>query len=331
MKIWLSHAPGPPSALRLEEAPPPEIGPGELLISVRAVGVNYPDRLIVEDRYQLRPPRPFAPCGEAAGLVEAVGAEVRGFRPGDRVAALTLWGALAERIAAPAERCVLLPPEMSFETAAAFPMVQGTAWHALVERGGLKSGETLLVLGAAGGVGLAAVELGAALGARVVAAASSPAKLEAAMQAGASDGLVYPADLQEGERRDLAARFKSLCGPSGADVVLDPVGGAYSEPALRAMAWGGRFLVVGFPAGIAAIPLNLPLLKGCDLRGVFWGEALNRDPDAFRRQMSALFDLWSQGRLRPRLHAAIPFARAPEALDLLETRGVLGKLVVSLP
>lgn len=328
MKAILSTRPGGPDTLVISDLPEPEPGPGQVRIAVRAVGVNYPDRLIIEDRYQIRPDRPFAPCGECAGIVDALGPGVADFAEGDRVMTLTLYGALAEKLVVDAAQVAPLPEAIGFETGAVLPMVYGTAWHALVDRGALTPGETLLVLGAAGGVGLASVELGRALGARVLAAASGEAKLAAARAAGAADGLVYPARLDRDGQKALAQRFKDLCGRDGADVILDPVGGAYAEPALRAIAWGGRFLVVGFPAGIPAIPLNLPLLKGCDLRGVSWGAAIQRDRTLFRRVMAELAQRVSGGGLVPRIEARYALDRAAAAIARLDERAIVGKLVV---
>lgn len=330
MKAILSTAPGGPDTLTLSDLPDPVPGPGQVLVAVRAVGVNYPDRLIIEDRYQIRPPRPFAPCGECAGVIEAVGAGVGDLAQGDRVVALTLHGALAEKVVADAAQVAPLPAGIDFETGAVLPMVYGTALHALVDRAALQAGETLLVLGAAGGVGLAAVELGRAMGARVVVGVSSEAKLAAARAAGAADGIVYPARLDADGQKALAAAFKDLCGKGGADVILDPVGGNYAEPALRAAAWGGRFLVVGFPAGLPSIPLNLPLLKGCDIRGIFWGAALMRDPGMLRRQIAQITGLIGEGKISPRIDARYPFAQGADAIARLDARDIVGKIVVTL-
>lgn len=332
MKAMLSTAPGGPETLIVGELPAPEAGPGQVVLEVRAVGMNYPDVLIIEDRYQFRPERPFAPGGEAAGVVAEVGPGVEDLAPGDRVAVVPGWGALAERVAAPAAACVRLPDDMPFETGAALLMTYGTSLYALKDRGGLKAGETLLVLGAAGGVGAAAVELGKALGARVVAAVSDPAKADFARELGADETVIYPCgELDKAAVRALSAQFKSACGGEGADVILDAVGGGYAEAALRAAAWNGRLLVVGFPAGIPSIPLNLTLLKSAQIVGVFWGAHVAREPALHAENMARLLELWRQGRIRPRVSGTFPFARAGEAIAALGERRAVGKLVVTVP
>ncbi len=332
MKALLSKIAGGPETLVLEDVAEPVAGPGQLLVRVSAVGANFPDSLIISDRYQFKPDRPFAPGGELSGTVEAVGQGVDGFAPGDRVVAITIWGAMAEKVAVSAWRCVRIPEGMPFDEAAAFLLTYGTAYHALVDRARIKAGETVLVLGAAGGVGLAAIEVGKALGARVVAAASSREKVALATSLGADEGVVYDPLLTEGEgQKALAATFKKACGAEGADVVLDPVGGVYSEPALRSIAWLGRFLVVGFPAGIARIPLNLPLLKGCDILGIFWGSAMERDPVRHREALGELFELYGQGRVRPVISARFPLERGADAIVELTARRANGKIVVTIP
>lgn len=331
MKAVLSHAPGGPETLRLEDAPDPEAGAGQVLIEVAAVGVNFPDVLIIEDKYQFKPARPFSPGAELAGTVSAVGEGVSGFAKGDRVLAMTGWGAMAEKVAAPAEKAVKIPDAMPFDEAAAFLMTYGTSYHALADRARLKPGETLLVLGAGGGVGLAAVELGVAMGARVIAAASSEAKLEPALAAGAAEGVVYTSgELDRDAQKALTDRFKAVCGKDGADVIYDPVGGPFSEASLRAIAWEGRFLVVGFPAGIAKLPLNLPLLKGCDVQGVFWGDFVRRNPARHAEEVEELFALYAAGKIRPRIHARFPLDQAAEALRELSGRKAVGKVVVTV-
>lgn len=332
MKALLSRSPGGPETLVLDDVPEPSPGPGQVRIAVRAVGVNYPDVLIIEDKYQVRPPRPFSPGAEAAGIVDAVGEGVAGFAPGNRILAMPGHGAMAEKVLARAERCAHLPDAMPFDEAAAFLMTYGTSHHALADRGRLRPGDTLLVLGAAGGVGLAAVEIGAALGARVVAAVSSEEKLALARARGASAGFVYPSGPFEAEgRKALADAFKKACGPGGADVVYDPVGGDYAEAALRAIAWRGRYLVVGFPAGIPKLPLNLVLLKGCDVVGVFWGGFLEREPEGHATSLAALFRLYAEGRIRPEISGRFPLARGGEAIRALASRQARGKLVVTVP
>lgn len=332
MRAVLSKVAGGPETLVLEEIAEPVAGPGQVLVRVAAVGANFPDSLIISDRYQFRPGRPFSPGGELAGTVEAVGEGVVDFAAGDRVVAITIWGAMCEKVAVDAWRCARIPDDMPFDEAAAFLITYGTSYHALVDRARLAAGETLLVLGAAGGVGLAGVEIGKALGARVVAAASSREKVDVALRVGADVGVVYDPRLAEGDgQKALAAEFKKACGSDGAAVVLDPVGGAYSEPALRSIAWLGRFLVVGFPAGIARIPLNLPLLKGCDVLGIFWGSALERDPARHREALAELFDLYGLGRIKPLISARFPLDRAAEAIVELSARRANGKIVVTVP
>ncbi len=332
MKALLSKAPGGPASLVLEEVADPAPRAREVVVRVAACGVNFPDSLVIEDKYQMRPPRPFSPGGEVSGVIESVGAEVAGFRIGQRVLASTGWGGMAEKVAVAAARLMAMPDAMPFDEAAALLFTYGTSYHALKDRAHLNAGESLLVLGAAGGVGSAAVELGKAMGARVIAAASTRDKVDLAKSWGADSGAVYPAGPfdKEGAKK-LTELFKSACGESGADVVYDSVGGDYSEAALRAIAWRGRFLVIGFPAGIARIPLNLALLKGCDILGVFWGEFARRDPKANAANNAELIALYSAGKIKPRVSARFPLARAGEAIALLAGRGALGKVVVTIP
>ncbi len=331
MKALLSTAPGGPDTLQLSELHDPVAGPGELLVRVRAAAINYPDVLIIEDKYQMRPPRPFAPGGEIAGEIEALGEGVEGWKIGDRVIAVPGFGGLAEKIVIPAASAIALPASRSFVDGAALLLTYATSIHALYDRGNLASGETLLVLGAAGGVGLAAIELGKARGARVIAAVSSDEKAQAARDAGADDTIVYPrGPFDKDGSKALAGQFKAAVGPSGADVIYDPVGGDYAEPALRSIAWGGRYLVVGFPAGIPRLPLNLTLLKSCDVRGVFWGAFAARDPAANAAHVATLFRLWDEKRIGPRVSATYPLARGGEAIAALAARSVIGKVVVTL-
>jgi NADPH:quinone reductase-like Zn-dependent oxidoreductase len=331
MKALLSHSPGGPQTLRLDDISDPVPGAGELLVRVRAAAINYPDVLIIEDKYQMRPPRPFAPGGEIAGEVEAVGDGVTGWKVGDRVIAVPGFGGLAEKIVIPAATAIALPEARSFVNGAALLLTYATSIHALYDRGDLAEGETLLVLGAAGGVGLAAIELGKARGARVIAAVSSEDKAQAARDAGADDVIVYPrGPFDKDAQKALAEQFKGAVGRSGADVIYDPVGGDYAEPALRSIAWGGRYLVVGFPAGIPKLPLNLTLLKSCDVRGVFWGAFAARDPAANAAHVATLFKLWDEGRIGPRVSATYPLARGGEAIAALAARSVIGKVVVTL-
>jgi NADPH:quinone reductase len=328
VKALLSIEPGGPETLRVEEVPEPSPGAGELLVRVRACAINFPDVLIIEDKYQLKPVRPFAPGGEIAGEVLAAGEGVTGWAAGDRLIAATGFGGLAEQLVVPADRAIPLPAERSFAQGSALLMTYATAIHALVDRGRLQSGQTLLVLGAAGGVGIAAVEIGKALGARVIGAVSSEAKAAAAREAGADETLIYPSG--EFDSKALSQLFKQATGPAGADVILDPVGGGYSEPALRSVAWEGRFLVVGFPAGIARLPLNLTLLKSCDVCGVFWGAFAARDPKANAAHVEQLFRWWAEGEISPKITATYPLERAAEAIAAIRDRKAVGKLVVTL-
>ena len=331
MKALLSIEMGGPDTLVLSEIDAPVAGPGQLLVAVKACAVNYPDVLIIEDKYQFKPARPFAPGSEIAGIVEAVGQGVTGFKIGDRVIAVTGHGGLVERIAVPAVSVYKLPPDRSFEDGAALLMTYATSIHALVDRGRIKEGDVLLVLGAAGGVGLAAVELGVAFGARVIGAVSSEEKAEAARAAGAHDTIIYgQAPFDKEASKALADAFKAKVGPDGADVVYDAVGGDYAEPAVRCMAWEGRYLVVGFPAGIPKLPLNLTLLKSCDVCGVFWGAFAARNPSANAAHVARLFRLWADGKIRPRVTEVFPLERGGDAIAALGNRTAIGKLVVKV-
>jgi NADPH2:quinone reductase len=331
MKALLSRSPGPPETLVIETVADPRPGIGEVLLSVRACSVNYPDVLIIQDLYQFKPERPFSPGSEVAGVIEALGEPNEQFKVGDRVLAMTGWGGMAEKLVVPLDRCVPIPDTMSFEEAASFLLTYGTSHYALKDRAQLRAGETLLVLGAAGGVGLAAVELGNAQGARVIAAASSEDKVALAQQCGAAAGVVYPSGpFDKAGAKALADRFKSACGPNGADVIYDPVGGDYAEAALRSIAWEGRFLVIGFPAGIPKIPLNLALLKSCQIIGVFWGAFSRRDPVGNERNTRELLDLHARGVIKPQISERFPLDRAGEAIARLAGRKVMGKIVVTI-
>lgn len=331
MRALLSEAVGGPDTLVLHaDAPPPAPAPDEVLIRVRACGVNYPDTLMIEDKYQFRPARPFAPGGEVSGEVLAVGGQVGGFKTGDRVIALVGHGGMAEQVCAKAAKCIAMPDGMPFDEAAAFIFTYGTSYHALKQRANLQPGNTLLVLGAAGGVGLAAVELGVAMGARVIAAASSEEKVELAKRHGAAEGVVYPrGPFDRDGAKALAELFKQACGKHGADVVYDAVGGDYAEAALRATAWEGRFLVVGFPAAIPRIPLNLPLLKGCQIVGIFWGAFTERDPAANAENNAELVEFYRAGRIRPHVSLRFPLEEGGRAIAELSARRALGKIVVT--
>ena len=329
MRALLSKAPGGPETLVMDELPDPVPAKGQVLVAVKACAINYPDVLIIEDKYQFRPARPFAPGGEISGVVEAVGEGVTSLAVGDRVLGTIGHGGLVEKIVTDASRLYKLPDGRSFEEGSALVLTYGTTIHALLDRGHLKAGQTLLVLGAAGGVGLAAIELGKAFGARVVAAVSSEEKAQACREAGADATLVYGrAPFDKDASKALADQFKAATGPNGADVIYDPVGGDYAEPALRSIAWEGRYLVVGFPAGIPRLPLNLTLLKSCDVCGVFWGAFAARDPGANQAHIDHLFRLWAEGKIHPRVTEVFDFAEGGAAIAKMAARGAIGKLVV---
>ena len=331
MKAVLSKFAGGPETLVVEDVPKADPGAGQVRICVSACALNYPDTLIIQDLYQFKPQRPFAPGGEVAGTIDAVGAGVKGLRIGDRVIGWCWWGGLVQSLVIDASRCIPVPDSMPLDEAAALLLTYGTAHYALRQRSSLQSGETLLVLGAAGGVGLAAVELGHAWGARVVAAASTQEKIDYALRYGASDGVVYPARLPD---RQSASAFseslKQALGKSGANVVLDVVGGDYTEPSLRAIAWEGRYLVVGFPAGIPKLPLNLALLKGCQVIGVFWGEWVLRNQAEFNKSVNDLMNLYAEGLIKPHISQRFPIERAGAALRVLADRKAVGKIIVTM-
>ncbi len=331
MRAVLSKTPGSPETLVVEDVLDPTPIKGEVVIEVKAVGINFPDTLIIEDKYQFKPARPFSPGAEVAGIVDAVGEGVKGVQRGDRVIAVPGWGGLRERIAVPAATVIPMPDGMSFEEGAALVMTYGTSYYALKDRANLQPGESLLVLGAAGGVGVAAVELGKAMGAHVIAAASTGDKVQFALEAGADNGLIYPSGpMDKAAQKELSGEFKLASGRDGADVVYDAVGGDYAEPALRAMDWGGRYLVVGFPAGIPSLPLNLTLLKSVSVVGVFWGAAVMRDPAAHAANMADLLRFWREGKIKPRVSRTFPLERAAEAIQALGDRSALGKVVVTV-
>jgi NADPH2:quinone reductase len=322
MKALRCHAFGPIDHLKVEHIPAPVPGPGEVLIDVQAASINYPDALMVQGLYQVKPPLPFTPGAEFAGVVAAVGDGVVHLRPGDRVAASTGTGAFAEQAVAEAARVLPLPPAMDFDTGASFVLAWGTSLHALQTVARLQPGETVLVLGAAGGVGVAAVQIAKAMGARVIAAASSDAKRALAREAGADETVDYT---QPEWRREV----ERLTGGQGADVVYDAVGGAYAEPALRATAWRGRYLVVGFAAGeIPRLPLNLALLKERAILGVFWGAAMARDPRQLMADLRQLAAWFAEGRVRPPVTERVPLDGAAAAMARLAGRQAMGKLVV---
>ena len=324
MRAILCRQYGPPESLTVEEVDEPVAKDGQVVVDVKACAVNFPDVLIIRNLYQFKPPLPFSPGAEIAGVVRSVGPGVESVRVGDRVFASTGWGGLAEQIAVDARSLIPIPDGIDFGPASSFLYAYGTSQYALKDRGRLQPGESLVVLGAAGGVGLAAVELGALMGATVIAAASSDDKLELCRDYGAAETINYTTE-------DLKTRMRELTGGVGADVVYDPVGGPYSEPALRATAWEGRFLVVGFAAGdIPAIPLNLTLLKGCEIVGVFWGAFVGRQPERHRSNVEELVAWWRAGKLRPHVSATYPLDRAAEAIRELADRKAKGKIVVAV-
>lgn len=322
MKALLCAEYGPLEKLAVEDVPSPTAGPGQVVVDVKAAALNFPDALMVQGLYQVKPPLPFSPGAEVAGLVKAVGQGVQGLKAGDRVIGFPGTGGFAEECAVAAGKIMPLPENMDFATGAALVLTYGTSLHALQDCGRLQPGETLLVLGAAGGVGAAAVEIGKAMGARVIAAASSGDKLALCRQLGADETIDY-------SREDLRQRALALTGEKGVDVVCDPVGGGYTESALRALAWRGRLLIVGFAAGeIPKIPLNLALLKERSLIGVYWGDSVRHDPRGHMRNMQQLMAWFAEGKVRPVVSERFPLARAPEAMRRLLDRQVKGKLVI---
>lgn len=331
MKAMLSTAPGGPETLELTELPQPEPKKGEVRIRVRAAGLNFPDTLIIQDLYQIKPPRPFAPGGEVAGDIDAIGEGVKNLAVGDRVLAMTGFGGFATEMCIDAGRVMKIPDAMPYDEASCLVLTYGTSHHALKNRAEIKAGESLLVLGAAGGVGAAAIELGKAAGAKVIAAVSSEEKAQFCRDLGADETIVYSRDMDDrAAQKEFSNQIKQLAGGDGVDVVYDAVGGAYAEPAVRALAWKGRYLVVGFPAGIPKIPLNLTLLKGCQIVGVFWGAHTVREPKAHAENMADLYRMYAEGKIKPRISARFPLEKAADALTLMQDRKVLGKVVLDV-
>ncbi|MEM8576878.1 MAG: NADPH:quinone oxidoreductase family protein [Pseudomonadota bacterium] len=329
MKAMLSAAPGGPETLEWTELDTPAPGKGQVRIAVKAAGVNFPDTLIIRDLYQLKPQRPFSPGGEVAGVIEAVGEGVD-LAVGTKVIAMMGFGGFATHLIAPARVCLPIPDGMPFEDASALVLTYGTSHHALKDRAQLKAGETLFILGAAGGVGAAAIELGKAAGARVVAAVSSEEKAAFCKELGADETLIYPRELDGRDaQKALSAEIKKVVGPQGIDVAYDAVGGPYAEPVIRGMAWAGRFLVVGFPAGIPSIPLNLTLLKSCQIVGVFWGASTQVDPKGHAQNMAELFEMYGKGLIKPRITKTYPMEEAAQALTHIADRKVQGKVVLT--
>lgn len=322
MKAVVCHTWGPPDSLSIEELPDPVPGPGQVAIEVHAAGVNFPDVLIIQNKYQTKPPLPFTPGSELAGVVRAVGDGVTHVKPGDKVLAFVSTGAFAQQVAVPGQIVMPMPPGLDFDTAAVVTLTYGTSHHAVVDRARLKAGETMLVLGAAGGVGLAAIEIGKALGGRVIAAASSDEKLAVCTDHGADATINY-------STQDLREAIKAATNGAGPDVIYDPVGGMYAEPAFRSIAWRGRYLVVGFANGeIPKLPLNLALLKGASLVGVFWGEFARREPKANLAAMRELMGWMAEGRIRPHISGRYALAETPQALKDMAARKVTGKVVI---
>ncbi|MDG1935750.1 MAG: NADPH:quinone oxidoreductase family protein [Paracoccaceae bacterium] len=330
MKAMFSNAPGGPETLELTELPTPQPSMNEVLISVKAAGVNFPDTLIIRDLYQIKPPRPFAPGGEVAGIVEAIGAHVTDFAVGERVLAVPGFGGFVSHITVTAEKVIKIPDTMPFEDAACFIFTYGTSHYALRDRGDLKAGETLLISGAAGGVGVAAIEIAKTMGARVIAAVSSQEKADFCRQIGADFAVIYPQKMDRDTQKALSNDVKSIVGANGVDMVYDAVGGDYAEPLVRTMAWNGRFLVVGFPAGIPKIPLNLTLLKSCQIVGVFWGAFTLRDPKQHQVYLAELFDMYKKGQVKPRITETFKLENADKAISYVAERKALGKVVVTM-
>ena len=331
MKALISKAPGGPEKLVVENIASPPMGPEDVTIDVEAAGVNFSDTLIIEDKYQYKPDRPFSPGGELSGTVTGLGENVQNLAIGDRVCAYTTWGAMREEVVISSSLCIKMPDAMPFDVAAGFMITYGSSYYALKQRGDLRPGETLLVTGAAGGAGAAAVELGKEMGARVIAAVSSDDKAAFCRSIGADETILYPrAPLDKDQKKALSTEIKALAGDGGVDVIYDAIGGDYAEPALRALNWGGRFLIVGFAAGIPAMPLNLPMLKGLDIRGVFWGAWSERSPIVHAANVAEMFDMYARGSIRPHISNRFPLDRAAEALMMLKDRKATGKVVVEM-
>ncbi len=329
MKAVLTKEVGGPETLVVEQIDAPAPGKGEVVVDVAACAINFPDTLMIRDLYQFKPERPYSPGGEISGTISALGEGVEGWKVGDRVLSGIGSGGLREQVAVEAGRLFKVPEGIDLVESSALLMTYGTMIHALKDRGDIKPGDTVLVLGAAGGVGLASVELAKAYGAKVVAAVSSEEKAKVAREAGADETVVYErAPFDKDASKKLAGDFKNAVGPNGADIVVDIVGGDYSEPALRSIAWEGRFLVIGFPAGIAKMPLNLTLLKSCDIRGVFWGAFAAREPQRNAQNIAELFEFWKDGKISPQISETFSLDDASKAIEKLEKRQAIGKLVV---
>jgi NADPH2:quinone reductase len=323
MQAWLCENPVGVEALAWKELPTPEPGPGQIRVAIKAASLNFPDLLIVQGKYQMKPPTPFVPGTEFAGVIEAVGDGVKGFKPGMAVAAFAGTGGFGSHACIPAALAMPLPPGFPFEDAAAFICTYATSHHALIDRAALQPGETVLVLGAAGGVGTAAIQIAKAVGAKVIAAVSSEDKAKRCLEIGADATIIYT-------QGDLREQIKALTDGKGPDVVVDPVGGDLAEPVFRSIAWRGRYLVIGFAQGaIPALPLNLALLKGASLVGVFWGEFAKREPQRNAAMMMELAGWYAQGRIKPVLDCVLPMQQLPQAFARMSSRQVVGKVVLS--
>ena len=323
MKALLCKVHGLPDKLVFDDIADPVPGAGQVVVEMKAAGVNFPDVLIIQNKYQFKPDLPFSPGGELAGVVTALGEGVTHVKVGDRVIGSTGYGAFAEKVLVPAAKTIPIPDGVGFDTAAAFTLTYGTSYHALKDRGELKAGETVLVLGAAGGVGLAAIELAKAMGAKVIAAASSAEKLAVCTEHGADHTINYATE-------DLRERLKVLTNDKGPDVIYDPVGGEYAEPAFRSIAWRGRYLVIGFANGeIPKLPLNLALLKGASLVGVFWGAFVAREPAHFQDDLKVMFGWIKEGKLRPHISGRFPLAEGAAAITHLMNRKAIGKVIIT--
>lgn len=328
MKAVVSKQPGGPDSLEMVDLPSPTAGPNEVVLEVKAIGVNFPDFLIIQDKYQFKPERPFSPGGEVSGIVKSVGEGVTTLKVGDRVIGSCGWGGYREELVIEANRCIPIPDEMPFDEASAFILTYGTSYYGLKRRGTPKAGETLFILGAAGGVGVAAIELGKAMGLKVIGACSTQEKADFCLSKGADKALIYPTgSLDRAQQKDLSNDIKEISG-GGVDIIYDAVGGDYAEPSLRAMNWEGRYLVVGFPAGIPSIPLNLTLLKSCDIRGVFWGAWARQFPDQYANDVKELFDFYLDGKIKPHISATFPLEKSGEAIEHLSNRKATGKVVI---